>query len=343
MKTRKAMWYAPMDLRLEEIDIPPLNEGEILVKVQVALTCGTDIKIYRRGHPLITPPYPLGHEFSGVVVDIGKGISDNLIGKRIVTSDAASCHLCFYCKRGLENLCKNHQILSGAFADYVKVPKEIVSQNLKIIPESMSFEEAAMVEPLSCALHGVNRANIKIGDIISIIGAGPMALLMTQLCKLRGAAVVIVIDKDSDRLLAAKHLGADYTINANEVKDVISEVKTIANEGKGVDTSIEAVGLPETWEEALHLTRKGGTVVLFGGCPAGTKISIETEMLHYSELTIKGSYNATAYEIETAFNLLCRKIIQGEEYISGKFALSDVKKALEMHMTQKGIKYAIIP
>jgi L-iditol 2-dehydrogenase len=166
---------------------------------------------------------------------------------------------------------------------------------------------------------------------------------MTQLCKLRGAAVVIVIDKDSDRLLAAKHLGADYTINANEVKDVISEVKTIANEGEGVDTSIEAVGLPETWEEALHLTRKGGTVVLFGGCPAGTKISIETEMLHYSELTIKGSYNATAYEIETAFNLLCRKIIQVEEYISGKFALSDVKKALEMHMAQKGIKYAIIP
>jgi len=344
MKTRIANWYGPMDLRLEEKEISPLDEGEILVKIKVTLTCGTDVKIYRRGHPLITPPFPLGHEFSGVVEDVGKGVDNTLIGKSIVTSNAASCHLCFYCKRGLENLCENHKILYGAFADYVKVPKEIVSQNLKIIPEGMSFEEAAMCEPLSCALHGVNRADVKIGDMVSIIGAGPMGLLMTQLCKLRGATV-IVVDKNQDRLRAAKNLGADYIIDNNDrtTKDIASEVKAMAYGGRGVDISIEAVGLPETWEMAVHLTRKGGTAVLYGGAPAGTKISLETELLHYSELTIKGSYNTTAYEIETAFNLLSRRIIRGEEYISGKFSLSDVKKALEMHMAHKGIKYAVIP
>jgi L-iditol 2-dehydrogenase len=343
MKTRIAMWYAPMDLRLEEIDIPPLNEGEILVKVQAALTCGTDVKIYKRGHPLVTPPFPLGHEFSGIVVDVGKGANHSLLDKRVVTSNVASCLTCFYCKRNLENLCENHKVLYGAFADYIKVPKEIVNQNLRILPDNMDFASASLLEPLSCALHGINRANISIGDIVSIMGAGPMGLLMVQLCKLRGASVVIIIDKSQERLNVAKELGADYAINVNDTKDVISETKRLSYEGRGVDVSIEAIGLPETWEEAIRLPRKGGTVVFYGGCASGTKISFDTELIHYSELTIKGSFNTTNYEIEVAFDLLSKGLIFTDKYISGKFPLEKVKEALEMHMAQKGIKYAIIP
>ncbi|MCD6568665.1 zinc-binding dehydrogenase [bacterium] len=342
MKTRIAMWYAPMDLRLEEKEIGLLQEGEILVNVKAALTCGTDVKIYKRGHPLITPPFPLGHEFSGIVVDVGKNVDKSLIGKKVVTSNVASCHRCFYCKRGLENLCKKHEILYGAFADYIKIPKTIVEQNLQILPEDMDFLTASLVEPLSCALHGVNRANINIGDTVSIIGAGPMGLLMTQLCKLRGATVIMV-DKSQPRLDIARQLGADYIINADNVKDVVTEVRNLTPEGKGVDVSIEAVGLPETWEEATKFPRKGGTVILYGGCASGTKISIDTELIHYSELTIKGSFNTTAYEIEVAFNLLRRKEILAENYVSGKFPLEDVERALKMHMKQQGIKYAIIP
>lgn len=350
MKSNKmAMCYGPFDLRIENREIGDPRPGEVQVKIEAALTCGTDVKIYRRGYPFLTPPFPVGHEYAGTVVAVGEGVDPSLIGKGVVTSNGAGCQYCFYCMRDQDNLCEGMEDdfdeyvqMGGGFAEYINVHAPIVKQNLKVIPEGVPFEQAALVEPLSVALHGVNMADIKIGDTVAIIGAGPMGLLKTQLSKLRGA-YVIVIEKDSKRLAKAKELGADVIVNPDEVEDVVEFVKSNANEGRGADSVIEAVGYPETWELAIKLARKGGTVVEYGVCAKGTTIIVSTERLHYDELKIKGSYSATAYETEVAYKLLSRGVIKTEDYISGVYSLDQTKEALEAHMKGLGIKFMIKP
>jgi L-iditol 2-dehydrogenase len=344
-----AMWYKPFDLRIEERPIEDPGPGEVQIEIKSALTCGTDVKTYKRGYPFRQPPYSLGHEFSGIVVAVGEGVDPELVGKRAVTSNGAGCQFCFYCKRDSDNLCENIESnfdefvqMGGGFARYINVHAPIVKQNLMVFSESMSFEQAAMVEPVSVVLHGINKAEIEVGDTVAILGAGPIGLLMTQLAKLRGA-FVMVVEKNEFRLNEAKKKGADILINPGETVDEVGFVKSKANGGRGPDRVIEAVGLPETWELAIKMARKGGIVVEFGGCPSDTKISVDTKRLHYDELTIKGSYSATAYETELAFSLLSRGIIQSEDYISGIYPLDKTKEALDAHLSGKGIKFEIKP
>jgi L-iditol 2-dehydrogenase len=337
----KAVWYGPKDLRLEEVPVPEVGAGEVLVEVKAALTCGTDVKIYRRGHPLIEAPYPLGHEFSGVVTEVGPGVEGVEKGMPVVTSNTAPCGVCFYCKRGQANLCDNRTLLYGAYAQYILVPAPIVKANIRRVPEGVTFQEAALVEPLSCALFGVRESNVSVGDSVAVIGAGPIGLFFVNLCKLRGAEVT-AIDLSDARLEIARRLGADETVNA-KVPDVVQTVKNLTDQARGVDIAIEAAGYPETWEQAIQMARKGGLVTLFGGCKSGTSISISTERLHYLGLTIKGAFHTTPYEIEVALDLIARKAIDTEAFISGEFPLSRVKEALEKHARQEGIKFAIIP
>lgn len=350
MKMNKlAMCYGPMEMRVEEKPIEDPGPGQIQVEIKVALTCGTDVKIYRRGYPFLTPPFPLGHEFAGVVTEVGEGVDRNLIGKRVVTSNGAGCQNCFYCKRSKDNLCEGLESnfdeyvqMGGGFAKYINVNAPIVEQNLKILSDDMSFEQAAMLEPLSVALHGINMADISIGDTVAILGAGPIGLLMVELAKVKGG-YVIVIEKNENRLEEASKKGADVLLNPNNVDDIVKEVHSVANDGRGPDQVIEAIGLPETWELAIEMVGKGGTVVEYGGCPSGTQITIDTKKLHYDEITIKGSYSTTAREMEDAYHLLSRNMIQAREYISGIFPLEQAKDALEAHLNQKGIKFAIKP
>lgn len=349
-KTNKiAMLYKPFDLRMEERVIEDPRPGEIQIEIKCALTCGTDVKTYKRGYPFRQPPYSIGHEYSGIIVAVGEGVDPGLIGKRAVTSNGAGCQYCFYCKRDLDNLCEKFESnfdefvqMGGGFANFINVHAPIVKTNLKVFPESVTFEQAAMAEPISVALHGINKAEIGIGDTVAILGAGPIGLIMTQLAKYRGATV-IVIEKNKFRLSEAGKKGSDILINPDDVEDVISAVKSKANGGRGPDKVMEAVGLPETWELAIEMVRKGGVVVEFGGCPAGTKISVDTKRLHYDELTIKGSYGATAYETDASFELLLRGMIQAKDYISGTYPLEKTKEALDSHMNGKGIKFEIKP
>lgn len=346
---RMAMCYGNLDLRIEEHPIDEPRPGEVQLAVKAALTCGTDVKIYKRGYPFLKPPFPVGHEYAGEVIAVGEGVDPGLIGKGVVTSNGAGCQYCFYCQRDQDNLCEGIEAdfdeyvqMGGGFAEYINVHAPIVRQNLKVIPEGVPYEQAAMVEPVSVALHGVNQAGIRIGDTVAIIGAGPMGLLQTQLAKLRGARV-ISIEKSRERLAQAGRLGADVLINPDEVDDLVKTVRAAANDGRGPDEVIESVGLPQTWELAIDLARKGGTVVEYGGCASGTKITVDTKRLHYDELTIKGSYSASAYETEVAFNLLARGVIKASDYISGTYPLEQTKEALDAHMNQRGIKFLIKP
>lgn len=337
-----AILYGPKDVRLEEVEVPEIGPEEVLLEIKAALTCGTDAKVYLRGgHPrMIKPPALFGHEFSGLIAKVGSKVKNFEKGTRVVAANSAPCNHCFYCKINQQSLCENLLFINGAYAQYIKIPEPVVKQNLLKIPESASFKEAALVEPLACVLHGVDRLRIGLGDTVAVNGAGPIGLLFIQLLKLRGARV-IVSEREKERLIVAKNLGADEVIDIS--KDEAQEVRKLTEQGRGVDVAIEAVGNPSLWEKTIAMVRKGGTALLFGGCPPGTTISLNTELLHYSEITIKGVFHHTPYYVEKALDLITRKDVDAKPLITGELPLESLSEALEMIINHKGIKTAVIP
>ena len=341
---RAAMFYAPEDVRMEDVRVPEPGPGEILVRIEAALTCGTDVKSYKRGHPTLfkTMPSPFGHEFAGEIEAVGDGVEDWNTGMRVVAANSAPCNRCYYCKVGDQSMCERLEFLNGAFAEYIVVPSRIVEQNLFEIPEGVEFSRAALLEPLACAVHGVVRTPVSLGDTVAVIGAGQIGLMFVRLATERGARV-ICIDKSPERLSVARELGAEETIEAADGVDTIEAVREWTPERRGTDVVIEAVGLPALWEQALRMVRKGGDVTLFGGAPSGTSIEVDTVLLHYSQITIRGIFHHTPYTVQTAFDLLRSGRVDPEPFISGVRPLEDIVAALESHGRQEGIKYEIHP
>jgi L-iditol 2-dehydrogenase len=337
-----AMFYGPGDVRLEEKDIPEIKDTEVLVRIRAALTCGTDVKTYRRGHTLLPPPSPFGHEYAGDVVAVGEKVETVAEGMRVVAANSAPCGHCFYCKRGRESLCENLFFVWGAFAEYIVVPERIVKKNLLIVPDHVTYEEAALTEPLACVIHGVEESTICMGDTVVINGAGPIGLFFTALVKQKGARV-IQTDLVDERLSVAETLGADHIINAQEGEEAtIQKVKALT-EGRGADIAIEAVGYPKIWETTIKMTRKGGTATLFGGCEKNTTITVDTSLLHYNEITMKGVFHHTPRYIRTALNLISWGTLDTDVFITEKMPLSRIDEALQKVLAQKGVKIALIP
>jgi L-iditol 2-dehydrogenase len=337
-----AMFYGPEDVRMEEKAIPEIKSGEVLVKIRAALTCGTDLKTYRRGHRLIPPPSPFGHEFSGDIARVGKYVEGFEEGMRVVAANSAPCGHCFFCKRGRESLCENLFFLWGAFAEYIVVPERIVKKNMLIIPHHLSYEEAALVEPLACVIHGVEESHISMGDTVVINGAGPIGLFFTSLIKKKGARI-IQTDLVDQRLQVAENLGADQVINAADGEEATIKQVMDLTEGRGADIGIEAVGYPRIWETTIRMVRKGGTATLFGGCEKNTSITVDTSLLHYSELTLKGVFHHTPHYIQTALNLLSWGEIDTSAFITQKMPLEQIDDALQKVLHQQGVKIALIP
>ena len=329
---------------MEDVPTPEPGPGEVLVRIEAALTCGTDVKSYKRGHPTLfkTMPSPFGHEFAGEIEAVGEGVGDWRPGMRVVAANSAPCNRCYYCKVGDQSMCEELEFLNGAFAEYIVVPSRIVDQNLFEIPNGVEFSRAALLEPLACAVHGVVRTPIELGDTVAVIGAGQIGLMFVRLATERGARVICV-DKSPDRLAVARKLGAEETIEAADGVDTIAAVREWTLEGRGTDVVIEAVGLPALWEQALQMVRKGGEVTLFGGAPSGTSIQVDTLLLHYSQITIRGIFHHTPHTVQTAFDLLRSGRVDPEPFISGVRPLEDIVAALESHGRQEGIKYEIRP
>ncbi len=338
------MFYEPGDVRMEDVPAPEPVPGEVLVHIGAALTCGTDVKTYRRGHPTLIKqtPSPFGHEFGGTVEAVGSGVEGWPTGTRVVAANSAPCNRCYYCKVGDQSMCENLEFLNGAFAEYIVVPARIVEQNLYEIPEGVEFSRAALLEPLACAVHGVVRTPIATGDTVAVIGAGQIGLMFVRLATERGARVLCA-DMSEGRLEVARELGAEETVRVAEGTDAIEAVREWTPEARGADVVVEAVGLPETWEEALQMARKGGDVTLFGGAPSGTTMQVDTVLLHYSQLTIRGIFHHTPYTVQVAFDLLKSGRVDPEPFISGVRPLEEVVEALESHGRQEGIKYEIRP
>jgi L-iditol 2-dehydrogenase len=341
---KAAMLYGVKDLRVEDVEVPKLNAGEVLVKVKAATTCGTDLKIYQRGYveKVIKLPTIFGHEWAGEVVEVGKGLEWPKKGMRVRAGNSAPCLRCAMCQKGKYNLCEDMVWLWGAYAEYIKVPARMVLVNMQEIPSHVSYEEAAITEPLACVLHGVEEAHVKLGDTVAIIGAGPIGLLHLLTVKKMGVEKAIVIDLVDERLNFAAKLGADEVINAGKV-DVAKSVKQLTN-AYGADVVIEAIGLPSTWEQAIKLAGKGGTVLEFGGCLPGTEIKVNAETLHYGELTLLGTFHTTPLHFRKALSLIASRTLDVRPLITKRMRLSEIKEAFEVLATSKSeIKIAIHP
>ena len=341
---KAAMLYGVKDLKVEDVEVPKVEAGEVLVKVKAATTCGTDLKIFQRGYveKVIKFPTIFGHEWAGEVVDVDKGLEWPKKGMHVRAGNSAPCLHCAMCQRGKYNLCENMIWLWGAYAEYIKVPARMVLVNMQEIPEGVSFEEAAITEPLACVLHGVEEADVKLGDTVAIIGAGPIGLLHLLTVKKIGATKAIVIDLVNERLDFAQKLGADVTINSGN-ENVEARIKELTG-GYGADVAIEAIGLPATWQQALRLTRKGGVVLEFGGCPPETEVKVNTEMLHYGELTVMGTFHATPLHFREALNLIATRTIDVRPLVTRKMKLDNINEAFEILSTSRSeIKIGILP
>ena len=345
METMKAVrFYAPGDIRYEEIERPTAGSGEVVVQVRAALTCGTDLKTYRRGHPVMIQKAPtvFGHELSGVITELGAGVEEFSLGQRVVAANSAPCQRCFYCRQGRLSLCENLEFLNGSYAEYIAIPARIVQQNLLPIPDGLPFHHAALVEPFACIVHGIERSHVRLGDTVVVIGQGPIGIMFTRLAKLKGARV-IAVDMAPSRLEKATHFGADEVVDAGTVTDAVQAVRDLSPGGRGVDVAIEAVGLPQTWEQAIAMTRPGGLANLFGGCKAGTHIKVDTRRLHYDELKIIGVFHHTPLYVRKALSLISAGELDAEALITHEMPLERLREALELVASGEALKVAIVP
>jgi L-iditol 2-dehydrogenase len=344
-KMTAAVLYGKEDVKIERVPIPRVSDGEVLVKVQVALTCGTDLKVYQRGYHarMIVPPALFGHELAGVIEEVGQGVRGFKKNMRVVALNSAPCQMCFYCSRHQENLCEDLLFNNGAYAEYIRIPRRIVELNMLAIPPDVSYEEAAMVEPLACVLRGLHETEVEIGDTVTVIGGGPIGLMFIQVARAVGCNVIAVVKRDS-QAAAAKHMGANEVVQITKVKDPVDAVRALSPERRGSDVAIEAVGRPEAWEWAIDMVRKGGTVNFFGGCASGTKVELDTNRLHYSEVTLKATFHHTPETVRKAFALIAEKKIRSTDYITGEAPLSRLQQVLRHMLNRNGdIKTAIIP
>ncbi len=296
---RALRWHGPRDLRVETVPDPEPEAGDVLVQVEVALTDATDRKAYLHGHPLLlgAPPSPFGHEFCGI---------DLATGRRVVAANSAPCGECDACRHGRETLCENLlPLLNGAYAELLVVPERIARRNLLPVPPGLPSHVAALVEPLACCLHGVERARLEPGRTVAVLGAGPIGLMLCACIADAGARPVVVGGRDERRALA-------------------HEFRARPGDGEGADVAIEASGTEAGWRDAVRCVRPGGTVVLFSGLPRDTEIALDAYRLHYEELTLRGAFHHTPATVRAALAFLASGAYPWERLVTHEVGLEGV-------------------
>jgi L-iditol 2-dehydrogenase len=339
-----AVLYGKEHLQVEPVAVPTIDRGDILVQVKVALTCGTDVKVFSRGYHarMIVPPAVFGHELAGDVVAAGEDVAKFSIGQRVVAANSAPCEQCFFCRRGLQNLCEDLLFNNGAYAEYIRIPARIVEGNTYLIPTHVGYSDAALVEPLACVVRGFEETAPKEGDTIAIIGLGSIGLMFAKLAKLYGCRV-IAVGRRRSQLERAAALGVDELIAVEGDTNPVSAIRGLTH-GRGVDIAIEAVGKPQTWQWAVDMVRRGGTVNFFGGCPNDSKVSLDTALLHYSEITCKASFHHTPAYIRKALDLVCAGHITASFFVNREEPLTNLLEVMRHLMSHDGhLKTAIFP
>lgn len=358
----------PGRIEVEERPVPRPGPGELLLRVDAALTCGTDVKTYRRGHPKIPLPTPLGHELSGTVAAAGERVRGFREGDPVALVPTAPCGACRRCRAGRENLCPVavEEMLLGAFAPYVLVPERLARTHVFPRPEGMDAVTAAGLEPLACVVHGASRLPAG-AETAAIVGDGPIALLFLQLLRSRGVPRIAVVGRHADRLRAAEALGADRVVDAGpddgrgaaagapagragwEAPEGAGAPAALRDEiagwtsGDGADIVVECVGRAEAWEAAAELAAPGGAVLMFGGCPAGSRVSLPTHRIHYEEVDVLGAFHFTPRDVREALGLLESGEVAVRPLVTAELPLEWAGEALELVMERRAIKVALRP
>lgn len=315
---KAAVLHGKEQIKIEEVAERALLPGEVRIRIEAALTCGTDLKVFKRGYhaKMIVPPAVFGHELSGVISECHTGARGWSVGDRVVVANSAPCGGCFYCRNEQENLCDDLLFLNGAYAESIVVPARLVQKNLLRLQPGTSFRDAALTEPLACVVQGVEECRLRRGERVLVIGAGPIGLMFVALAHQAGCAVQ-ALGRGENRLRKARALGAEDAVQ-NDSADGVPEGLLA---GREFDVVIEAVGKPSMWEAAVRLVRKGGRVNFFGGCPAGTTVSLDTSRLHYLNLTLLASFHHTPRTIRRALEFIDSGAIRADDFVDGECAL----------------------
>ena len=316
MRVRAAILHGKERIQIEEIASPALKPGEVRIRIETALTCGTDLKVFKRGYHarMIVPPAVFGHELAGI-------ISELRIGDRVAVANSAPCGECYHCRAGQENLCEDLLFLNGAYAESIAVPARLVQKNLLRLKPETDFRDAALVEPLACVVQGVEDMNLRAGLHVLILGAGPIGLMFAALARKLGCDVTVA-GRRAARLQAAQNLGAARTIDVGDGRGLVTRIREATR--THFDAVIEAVGHPDVWEAAVHLVRKGGTVNFFGGCPAGTSVTLDTTLIHYSNLTLLASFHHTPRTIRRALEFIEAGVVRAADFVDGECPLTQL-------------------
>ena len=349
-----AVLFGKEDLRVERVETPVAGPGELVLRVGAALTCGTDLKVYRRGYhaKMMTSllggqGMPFGHELAGTVVQVGSGVSGFAAGDRVAPMNSAPCDQCFWCLKGQQNLCDDLLFNNGAYAEFLRVPARIVQKNTLRVPDGMKLEHAALTEPLACVIRGLEESGVQPGDTMAVIGAGPIGLMFLHAASLAGARVLAVV-KRADQVAAARDFGAAEVVRIEDGVDTVAAVRALTPDARGADVVIEAVATPATWEQAVSMVRKGGVVNFFGGPPTGTVVGLDTNRLHYGDITLKASFHHTPATCRTAFALIASGGFKSEAFLTGTAPLSDLPQVFRGMLTRSArgvvdIKTVVFP
>lgn len=340
---RAVVFHGPGDLRDEELPWPEPGPGEVVVRIEAALTCGTDVKTLRRGHPVMIPRVPtvFGHELAGTVTAIGAGVRHLREGDHVVPANSAPCGACRLCLAGRPNLCEDLLFVNGAYGEAIALPPRLVARNVVTHPPSLPAARAAFAEPLACALLAIERGRVEKGHTVVIFGHGPLGCLLAMVAAAKKARV-IVVGKAGFRFQRVQALGVAECLDSTASGDLLADLRAMTA-GAGADVTIDATGRPEVWAQAMAAVTRGGTVVFFGGCVPGTTVSLDTRRVHYEELTLVGAFHHTPETIRRAVDLLHSGAIDPDGLLTHRMDLAGVRAALELMARGEALKVLIQP
>jgi L-iditol 2-dehydrogenase len=344
---KAVVYYAPGDIRVEEVPVPQAGAGQLRVKVDACAVCGTDLKSFKHGNPRIKAPLTIGHEFTGRVDTIGEGVTGFATGQRVVMATSISCGQCRYCRNGWRNLCVDLAPMGfsypGGMAEYVVIPQRAIDNDHVIrVPDSVPAEQAALAEPLSCAVNAVGQCHISQGDLVVVVGAGPMGLMNACVARAAGAGSIVMAEVSPLRLAQADRFGCDMLVDSDK-EDLVERVKQATN-GLGADVVIVAAPAVAPQETALDLVRKRGTVCLFASLPVGqSMLQLDSRKIHYGEVRVIGSSDSTGEHVREAVRLMATGSVPTAQLATHTLPLSGIREAFDLMISGEALRVVLQP
>lgn len=326
---KASVCYKQNDLRTEDLPIPEISDNEVLIKMLACGLCGTDIQKIRGD--TVNKPTVLGHEVVGEIVKKGKNVSKFEIGDRVITAIHVPCFTCHYCNKGHYTICeqfRTNNIDPGGFAEFIRIPELHLNHLTHKVSNNVTDEEATLIEPIACCLHGLKQADIRPNDSVLIMGAGTIGILHAQLAKIKGANKVIVSDMSEFKLQKALNVGCDYAINIKE-KNIIDEVNKITD-GQGVDVIVIAAGVSSLVADAVNMVRRAGKIIVFSGFDKNKLVTLDVSRFFKDEISIIGTYSVTPYEFPEALDLLEKRKLNTKEMITHVYPLNKLSEAIDI-------------